>query len=87
MFEGFLQLLLTLRNLNFKRTGHNAHLSHAPIFILAHLHTELVLAKAIWITSAVGIELRFYDDLENMLASYRINRGECTCVVDNIHDF
>ncbi|MBO3460670.1 hypothetical protein G7B40_025795 [Aetokthonos hydrillicola Thurmond2011] len=37
-----------------------------------------------WISRADGIELRFYDDLENVLAIYRIDRGQLTSVVDNI---
>ena len=57
-----LQLLLTLRNINFKRTGHNAHLSHAPIFILAHLHTELVLSIT---AQEFGARIRGYWGVEN----------------------
>jgi len=41
------------------------------------------LAKAMWISRADGIELRFYDDLENILAIYRIEGGQWTCVVDS----
>ncbi|MFE1745181.1 3'-5' exonuclease [Coleofasciculus sp. H7-2] len=37
-----------------------------------------------WISRAVGIEVRFYDDFEKMLATYRVNGGQLTCVVDNI---
>ncbi len=43
-------------------------------------------AKAMWISRADGIELRFYDDLETMLATYRIDEGQWTCVVNNIPD-
>jgi len=37
-----------------------------------------------WISPAVGIEVRFYDDFEKILAIYRVDRGQLTCVVDNI---
>jgi hypothetical protein len=28
--------------------------------------------------------VRFYDDFEKILAIYRVDRGQLTCVVDNI---
>lgn len=40
--------------------------------------------EAVWISRADRIEVRFYDDLEKMLAIYRLDRGQWTCVVDNI---
>lgn len=40
--------------------------------------------NAEWSSHAVGIEVRFYDDFEKMLAIYRVDRGQCTCVVDNL---
>lgn len=43
-----------------------------------------LFAKGMWISRADGIEVRFYDDLENMLAIYRIDGGQLTCITDNI---
>ncbi len=43
-----------------------------------------LFAKAMWISCADGIEVRIYDDLENMLAIYRIDRGQLNCIADNI---
>lgn len=40
--------------------------------------------RALWSTSAVGIEVLFEDDFEQMLAIYHVERGQCTCVVDNL---
>ncbi len=40
--------------------------------------------NAEWISRAVGIEVRFDDDFEKMLAVYRVDRGQCTCVEDNL---
>ncbi|MBW4603078.1 MAG: UvrD-helicase domain-containing protein [Calothrix sp. FI2-JRJ7] len=41
-------------------------------------------AKATWISCADGVEVRFYDDLENVLATYHIDKGQLTCIADNI---
>lgn len=43
-----------------------------------------LFAKAMWISHADGVEVRFYDDLENMLAIYRIDGGQLACTFDNI---
>ncbi|WP_199298068.1 UvrD-helicase domain-containing protein [Trichocoleus sp. FACHB-40] len=40
--------------------------------------------NAEWSSRAVGIEVRFYDDFEKMLAIYRVDKGQWTCVVDKI---
>ena len=40
--------------------------------------------NANWISQALGIELRFYDDEENELAVYLVDQGLCTPVIDNI---
>lgn len=40
--------------------------------------------NAQWISHACGIEVRFYDDLENILAIYHVDRGQCTPVINNI---
>ncbi|MEH2330128.1 hypothetical protein [Nostoc sp.] len=34
-----------------------------------------------WISQAAGIEVRFYDDLENMLAKYHVDRGQYIAVI------
>jgi DNA helicase IV len=45
---------------------------------------EQYFDNAQWISNATGIEVRFYDDLENILAIYRIDGGQCTPVINNI---
>ncbi|MBW4557662.1 MAG: UvrD-helicase domain-containing protein [Trichormus sp. ATA11-4-KO1] len=35
-----------------------------------------------WLSHAVGIEVRFYDDLNNILAKYYVDRGQVTLVSD-----
>ncbi|MEH2408684.1 UvrD-helicase domain-containing protein [Nostoc sp.] len=40
--------------------------------------------NAQWISQAAGIEVRFYDDLENMLAKYYVDSGQCIAVINNI---
>ncbi|MEH2291833.1 UvrD-helicase domain-containing protein [Nostoc sp.] len=40
--------------------------------------------NAQWISHAAGIEVRFYDDLENMLAKYYVDSGQCIAVINNI---
>jgi DNA helicase IV len=40
--------------------------------------------NAQWISHACGIEVRFYDDLENMLAKYHVDSGQCVAVINNI---
>ena len=40
--------------------------------------------NADWISQAAGIEVRFYDELENLLAIYRVDEGQWACIVDNI---
>lgn len=40
--------------------------------------------NAQWISHAAGIEVRFYDDLENMLAKYHVDRGQYIPVINNI---
>ena len=40
--------------------------------------------EAIWISLADGIEVRFYDDLENEVGIYRVDKGQWSCMVDNI---
>jgi len=42
--------------------------------------------KADWISQAARIEVRFCDELEKVLAIYRVDKGQWTCVVDNISD-
>ncbi|WP_341527263.1 UvrD-helicase domain-containing protein [Nostoc sp. UHCC 0302] len=42
--------------------------------------------NAQWITQAAGIEVRFYDDLENMLAKYYVDRGQYNLVFNNISE-
>ncbi|MEH2011088.1 UvrD-helicase domain-containing protein [Nostoc sp.] len=37
--------------------------------------------NAQWISHASGIEVGFYDDLENMLAKYHVDRGQCIAVI------
>jgi DNA helicase IV len=41
--------------------------------------------EALWISHADGIEVRFYDDLENEVGIYCIDKGQWTCVVSNLH--
>ncbi|KYC42890.1 hypothetical protein WA1_12280 [Scytonema hofmannii PCC 7110] len=41
--------------------------------------------EAMWISRADGIEVRFYDDLENEVGIYYIDKGQWTCEVDNLH--
>ncbi|MCC5654719.1 UvrD-helicase domain-containing protein [Nostoc sp. XA013] len=43
--------------------------------------------NATWVFRAVGIEARFYDDLENKLAVYHVDRGICNPVFDRILKF
>ncbi|MEH1830019.1 MAG: UvrD-helicase domain-containing protein [Nostoc sp.] len=45
---------------------------------------EQYFDNAQWISHASGIEVRFYDDLENMLAKYIVEQGECTPIINNI---
>lgn len=40
-------------------------------------------ANTQWISHANGIQLKFYDDLEKMLASYVINHGQQSCIFDD----
>lgn len=40
--------------------------------------------NANWMSQAAGIEVRFYDDLENILASYCVNQGQYIPIFDNI---
>ena len=42
--------------------------------------------EALWSASADGIEVRFYDDFENVLAIYRVDKGQLICMVDNLHE-
>lgn len=37
--------------------------------------------NAQWISHAAGIEVRFYDDLENMLAKYLVDRGQYIAII------
>jgi DNA helicase IV len=39
--------------------------------------------NARWISHAVGIEVRFYDDLQNILAKYHVEQGQCTPIIIN----
>ncbi|WP_407897013.1 hypothetical protein [Scytonema sp. NUACC26] len=41
--------------------------------------------EALWISRADGIEVRFYDDLENEVGIYHIDKGQWTCVINNLH--
>jgi DNA helicase IV len=43
--------------------------------------------KAEWISHAAGIEVQFYDDLENILAQYYLEQGQCTAIINNIAVF
>ncbi len=40
--------------------------------------------RANWIAHTTGIEVQFYDDLDNKLAIYHVERGLCNPVFDNI---
>ncbi|MEH2275950.1 MAG: UvrD-helicase domain-containing protein [Nostoc sp.] len=42
---------------------------------------EQYFDNAQWISQAAGIEVRFYDDLENMLAKYHVDRGQYIAVI------
>jgi DNA helicase-4 len=42
--------------------------------------------NADWISQAARIEVRFYDELETVLAIYRVDKGQWTCIVDNVSD-
>jgi DNA helicase IV len=39
-------------------------------------------AHAMWSLRADGIEVRFYDDLDNMVAIYRVDKGKWSCIID-----
>lgn len=41
-------------------------------------------SSATWLSHADKIEVRFYDDLEKILAVYRVDRRQLTCVTENI---
>ena len=43
-------------------------------------------AKARWSDSANGIEVRFYDYLENEVALYHVDGGQWKCISDNIRE-
>lgn len=43
-----------------------------------------LFSSATWLSHADKIEVRFYDDLEKILAVYRVDRRQLTCVTDNI---
>ena len=75
--------LLKAEGYRWNTTGWKAWCRTCPA---QNFSVQEFLTKAMWISRADGIELRFYDDLENMLAIYRIDRGQWTCVVDNIPD-
>jgi DNA helicase IV len=40
--------------------------------------------NAQWISHACGIEVQFYDDLENMLAKYHVDSGKCIAMINNL---
>lgn len=42
--------------------------------------------NADWISQAAGTEVRFYDELEKVVAIYLVDEGQWTCIVDNIPD-
>ncbi|MBD2354465.1 UvrD-helicase domain-containing protein [Tolypothrix sp. FACHB-123] len=42
--------------------------------------------KAEWISHATGIEVQFYDDLENIIAKYYLEQGQCTAIINHIPD-
>ncbi|MEH1945636.1 MAG: hypothetical protein V7K77_01370 [Nostoc sp.] len=42
---------------------------------------EQYFDNAQWISHAAGIEVRFYDDLENILAKYLVERGQYIAVI------
>ncbi len=44
---------------------------------------KLFFDKTKWISCASGIELRFCDDLENLLAIYSVDGGQWDCLVDH----
>lgn len=48
-----------------------------------HFSIEQLLDNAVWISRAVGIEVQFYDEFEKILAIYRVDRGQWTCIIDN----
>ncbi|MBR8832887.1 MAG: hypothetical protein DSM106950_02290 [Stigonema ocellatum SAG 48.90 = DSM 106950] len=73
--------LLKVEGYRWNTNGWNAWCCIYPI---QHFSAQELFAKAMWISRADGIEVRFYDNLENMLAIYRVDGGQLTCVVDNI---
>ncbi len=42
------------------------------------------LEQALWVRHSDGVEVRVYDDTENLVATYRVNQGKPECVVDAI---
>jgi DNA helicase-4 len=69
-----------LKNEGYRWNGWNAWCRTYP----AHnFSVRQYFDDAEWISHATGIEVRFYDDLEKILAIYRVDKGQWTCIVDN----
>jgi len=51
-----------------------------------HFSIQEYFNNAQWVSHASRIEVRFYDDLENLLAKYHVNSGQCIQVINNIHE-
>lgn len=45
---------------------------------------EQLVAQASWSRIADGIEVRLYDDVDNMIAVYRVNKGQWICLINKI---
>jgi DNA helicase IV len=73
--------LLKAENYIYKKTVWNAWLR---TYAAQGFSVKELFAKAMWVSCADGIEVRFYDDLENTLAIYRIDGGQLACTFDNI---
>ncbi|MEJ6486856.1 UvrD-helicase domain-containing protein [Nostoc punctiforme UO1] len=57
------------------------------IYPIEEFSIQKYFDNATWVFRAVGIEARFYDDLENKLAVYHVDRGICNPVFDRIPKF
>ena len=73
--------LLKAENYRWSTTGWKAW---ARTYTAEGFSTQEFFAKALWSQAAYGVEVRFYDDLDRMLATYRLDNGQYTCVSDAI---
>lgn len=71
--------LLRAEGYNWNKTGWQAWCRTYPA---QDFSIEQYFDNAQWISHAAKIEVRFYDDLENMLAIYDVERGQCTPVIN-----